>query len=111
VPFSFGTGVRASSSARCRPVEAGLDRVAVGGRRRLHVGEVGERDEAEPEVVGQLVGQLLGRVDGRREAVGVDVLRVHRARRVGDHHHRGRALRRGDRALRPRQRDHERAQR
>ena len=90
---------------------ASLDGVAIGGRRDGLLGVVGERHEPEPQLVGQLVGERVAGLDGGREPVGLDVGRAHRAGDVGDHHHRRLALRRGDRALRPRERDDQRAER
>src|SRR5215211_7088066 len=84
---------------------------AVGRRRRAHLGEVRERDEAEPEGLRQLVGEPLGRVDRRRDPVRLDVGGVHRAGDVGDHHHRRRALGRRDRALRAGERHDQRGER
>ena len=117
VPLASGTGVRAASSPRSspsahrgaadrgQPVERGVDGGAVGRGRRALLGEVRERDEAEPERLGQLVGEPLGGADRRGEPVRLDVGGVHRARDVGDHHHRRRALGRGHRALRAGERD------
>ena len=92
-------------------VEGALHARAVGGRRGALLGEVGERHEPEPERLRELVGELVGGAHGGRDPVGLDVGGVHRARDVGDHHHRRRPLRRGDRALRPRERDHHRGER
>ena len=66
---SFGTGVRADSMPRrsASPIavppsatsrsSASFDRLALGRRRDGLLGVVGERDEPEPQLVGQLVGQ------------------------------------------------------
>ena len=93
------------------PLERALDRAAVGRRRDDLLGVVGERDEAEAEVVGRLLGQHLGRLDRRGQAVRVDVVGAHRAGDVVDEHDRGRALRGGDAALRPRDGEDQRGDR
>ena len=123
VPSSFGTGVRASSSARWSPVAIAVppsarrrsspaltaSRSVVGGACTSAKSENVTRPSRN--VLGQLVGERARGLDGRGQPVGLDVVGVHRARGVGDHHHRRRALRRGDRALRPRERDHQRGER
>ena len=91
---------------------ASLTGAAVGRRRDALLGEVGERDEPEPERRRAACRSASWPAStAARQPVGLDVGGVHRARDVGDHHHRRRALRRGDRALRPRERDDERAER
>ena len=94
-----------------QPVQRAVDARTVGRGRGALLGEVGERDQPEPERLRQLLAEPLGRADRRREAVRLDVGGVHGARDVGDHHHRGRALAGGDRALRPGQRDDQRGER
>ena len=89
-------------------LERAVDRAAVGRRRDDLLGVVGERHEPEAEVVGRLVDEHLGRVDGRGQAAGIDVVGAHRARDVVDEHDGRRALRRGDAALRAREREDQR---
>ena len=123
LPSAFGTGVRAANSPRSSPSpiavppsatswsSAPLICGAVGRRGDALLGEVRERDQAEPERRRDLLGQRLGRGDGGAQAVGLDVGGVHRARDVGDHHDVGGALWRGHGALRPGERDDQRGQR
>jgi hypothetical protein len=112
-----------ASTARCRPVahrraavrvepvDDGADLRAVRRRRELELGVLVERDETDLERRGKLLHERARGALRGGQAVRLDVGRAHRARDVGDEHHRRLALGLGDRALGARDGEHEDGQR
>ena len=67
------------------------DELVVVGRRRRHLRLSREHDETDPQVVGRLVEEGAKRLLRGAEPCRLDVLRLHRTRRVDDEDH-GRLL-------------------
>jgi hypothetical protein len=107
---------------RDRVAQRGSAVGAQGADRVEHPGVIGgglddqpclgrERDQADPEAVGQLVDERRGGSLGRGQPVGLDIGRQHRARGVHREDHRRLVARHGDRHRRAGERDRQRGDR
>ncbi len=84
--------------------------VAVGGRRHGDDRAAAERDERDAVLLRDLVQELVGLGDRREQARRRHVLRLHRARGVDHEHDRGVVARHGERRVRLRHPDQQRAE-